>query len=301
MSDPHSDSVKLSLQLGDTRVFVIRDAMTAVDAGGAFGLIPRSLWSRYFQADDQNRVPMAMHCLLIQTGGHNILIDTGLGDISATQASFWSTTCFDRLVPGLQHIGLGPADIDIVVNTHLHADHCGGNTRRDTEGRMRPAFADARYIVQRTEYEHASQPDERTRGTYLADNFQPLRESGQLELIDGDTDIVAGVRVVVTPGHTRGHMSVIIGHDETQVLFLCDMATFMVHFERLNWMTAYDEEPLVTLETKRIWQRWALDTGAMLLSVHDPHRPCGRLVQTVTASGRTVLQVEPIDIPIVAV
>jgi glyoxylase-like metal-dependent hydrolase (beta-lactamase superfamily II) len=120
-------------------------------------------------------------------------------------------------------------------------------------------------------------PNERTRATYMPMNYQPLVESGQMRLLDGDEEIVTGVRAVVTPGHTPGHMSVIVEHGNQHLMFVCDLASFAIHFEKLGWMTAYDVEPLITLETKRKWQQWAIETGATLIFPHDLHRPACRL------------------------
>jgi glyoxylase-like metal-dependent hydrolase (beta-lactamase superfamily II) len=135
-------------------------------------------------------------------------------------------------------------------------------------------------VVQRREYEDASQPNERTRATYLAENFQPLVDSGQMRLLDGDTVLAAGVRAVVTPGHTPGHMSIVFESQGQTAVQLADLATYAVHFERLGWMTGYDVEPLITLDTKRHWQQWALDHDATLFFPHDPYRPIARLIQS---------------------
>jgi glyoxylase-like metal-dependent hydrolase (beta-lactamase superfamily II) len=175
-------------------------------------------------------------------------------------------------------VGVAPEDVDIVVNTHLHSDHCGGNTTL-RDGEVVPTFPNAEYWVQRLEYADAAFPNERTRATYLAENFASLYESGQMRLVDGETEIMPGVRCVVTPGHTRGHQSVVIERGGQTALYTGDMATFAVHFERLAWLTAYDVEPLVNLETKRAWQRWALAHDALVLFPHDTGTPMGRLVE----------------------
>ena len=160
---------------------------------------------------------------------------------------------------GLARLGRAREDIDVVIDTHLHNDHCGGNTVLADDGTLQPAFPNAVYTVQRREYEDAMQPNERTRASYIPANYAPLVESGQMRLLDGDTELAPGVFGVVTPGHTPGHMSIRIESAGEHALFTCDMATYSVHFERLGWMTAYDVEPLITLETKRRWQQWALE------------------------------------------
>ncbi|MBZ0286691.1 MAG: MBL fold metallo-hydrolase, partial [Anaerolineae bacterium] len=128
------------------------------------------------------------------------------------------------------------------------------------------------------EYEDAMRPNERTRATYMLSNYEPLHESGQMRLLDGDADLAPGVRGVVTRGHTPGHMSVLLESNGQHLMFVCDMASYAIHFERLGWMTGYDVEPLETLETKRRWQAWALETNAILVFPHDTQRPVGRYV-----------------------
>ncbi|NOK85885.1 MAG: MBL fold metallo-hydrolase [Chloroflexi bacterium AL-W] len=267
--------------IGDITIHLINDGITQADAGGPFGLVPRALYSRYFMPDEQFMIPMTLHCLLVQVDGRNILIDTGLGDkLSAKALSNWGLTRPQgSLLDGLARLNLHPEDIDIVINTHLHADHCSGNTQIDESGQVVPTFPNAEYVAQRREFTDAINPNERTAGTYDDINWNALVERGQLHLLDGDKEIVPGVRGVITPGHTPGHMSVIIESAGQSALFACDMASFAVHFERLAWMTAYDVEPLVTLETKRKWQVWASQNNALVVFPHDSKRPAGQLVQ----------------------
>ena len=175
-----------------------------------------------------------------------------------------------------------------MLDTHLHDDHCTGNYRLDAEGRSTPAFPNAEYLAPRREYEDAIAPNERTRATYRPENYAPLVASGQMRLLEGDADIVPGVTALRTPGHTPGHMSVRIESQGDQAAFLCDLAPFAVHLERLAWTTAYDIEPLVTLETKRVWRRWALETQALLFFPHDIIKPAGRLRQD--EKGHVIVQ-----------
>lgn len=270
----------MGFQIGDIELHLVSDGTVQADAGGAFGLVPRVLWSRVMDTDALNRVPMALNCLLIRTDGRLILVETGLGDkLTPKEAQVWGIERPEGgLVGSLNRIGVAPEDIDIVINTHLHWDHCGGNTvlRND---QIVPTFPNAEYWVQRLEYADAAFPNERTRATYLAENFVPLYTSGQLRLLNGEAEPIPGVRCVVTPGHTRAHQSVTIERDGEAALFTGDLATFAVHFERLAWITAYDVEPLITLETKRAWQHWALAHQALLIFPHDTGIPVGRLVR----------------------
>ncbi|MEL6150631.1 MAG: MBL fold metallo-hydrolase, partial [Chloroflexota bacterium] len=255
------------ISIGDIQVHLINDGNILVDAGGPFGLVPRALWSRAIEPVQDYFVPNTLTCLLIQADGRNIVVDTGYGH--ENDGRLERIVQLDRsggdLLAGLARAGVQPADVDIVVNTHLHYDHAGGNIYTDDDGTVHPTFPNAEYVVQRREYDDAMNPNERTRATYLSMNYEPLVESGQMRLLDGDTEIVPGVRAVMTPGHTPGHMSVIIEQGDEAAMFVCDLASFAVHFEKLGWMTAYDVEPLVTLETKRKWQQWALETDALVI------------------------------------
>lgn len=268
------------ISVGDIDIYLFNDATAWVDPGGVFGLVPRVLWSRYQAADERHLTPLAHHNLLLRVGDQNIIVDTGFGNcLSASQKKRYALTHSDGTHAGLQAIGVSPADIDIVVNTHLHDDHCSGNFRINSAGEREPAFPNAEYLVQRREYEDACQPNERTRATYSLDNFQPLHQSGQLRLLNGDCAIAPGVEALLTPGHTPGHMSLRLESQGRHAAFVCDMASLAVHMERLAWMTAFDVEPLVTLESKRRWQAWALETKALLIFPHDLKRPAGRLTR----------------------
>lgn len=277
------------LQIGDIKIYVFNDAETWIDPGGPFGLVPRVLWSRYMKPDDRQLVPMPLHNLLIQTVDKNIIVDTGFGNmLSGEVQKRFNITYTDGTHKGLEEIGVSPDDIDIVIDTHLHSDHATGNHRINADSEIVPAFPNAEYVVQRREYEDALKPNERTRATYILDNYVPLVESGQMRLLDGDTDITAGVTGIVTPGHTPGHMSVRVQSNSEHAAFLCDMSTYAIHFERLGWMTSFDVEPLITLETKRVWQQWALETDALLIFPHDPIKPAGHLTQN--EKGHMIVQ-----------
>jgi glyoxylase-like metal-dependent hydrolase (beta-lactamase superfamily II) len=284
------------LQIGNIEIHLINDCTTLVDGGGAFGLVPRKLWQRYFSPDDDNLIPMCQTCLFVRAGGKNIVVDTGLGTkLNDKARRIWNIRGEGGLIRGLEMLGIAPSDIDLVIDTHLHADHAGGNTSWDAEGKIIPTFPNAEYVVQRREYEDAMQPNERTTATYLPMNYQPLVENGQMRLLDGDTEFVSGVWGIVSRGHTAAHMSVRFESGGKAAAFLCDLASYAVHFERLGWMTAYDVEPLETLESKRIWQKWALEKDAILIFPHDTKRPIGKLKRL---EGDAVV-VEPIDEPFV--
>lgn len=269
------------MQIGQVEVHLLSDGISWSDGGGAFGLVPRTLWDKILPPDALNRVPLILNCLLIRSQGKTILVETGLGDkLTDKQCHIFG---LDRpnggLLDSMARLGVTPEEIDIVINTHLHADHCGGNTILQ-DGNVVAAFPNAEYWVQRLEWADANFPNERTRATYLPQNFLPLQATDQLHLTNGDTRVTADVRTVVTPGHTRAHQSVVIESEGEAAFFTGDMATLSIHFERLAWVTAYDVEPLETIETKRRWQRWALEQNALIISAHDPHKPVARLQET---------------------
>ncbi len=270
------------LQIGDIQIAVVSDGTVHVDAGGPFGLTPRALYHSILEPDANNLIPMVLHCLLVNHAGQTILIDTGLGTkLSPKQEQTWGLQRpKGGLLDGLARLGVRPEDIDLVIDTHLHSDHCAGNTTWLEEGiSVKPVFPNAQYVTQSREYDDAMHPNERTRATYLPVNYQPLFESGQMRLLTGDTEIVPGIRGVVTRGHTPAHMAILFQSGSQQALFVADLASYAVHFERLAWMTAYDVEPLETLATKRRWTQWALETNALIIFQHDPKVFAGYLTQ----------------------
>lgn len=267
------------MKIGEVRVEVVSDGVFWLDAGGHFGLVPKTLWQRIITPDEQNRVPLALNCLYIESDGKRLVVDTGMGGkLTAKEREIYKRDEQGGLVASLARFGVSPEDIDIVVNTHLHSDHCGGNTRRDGD-RLAATFPRAEYWVQRREFEDASQPNERTRATYHLENYFPLQETGQLHLMSGEAKVTGQVRTILTPGHTPGHQSVVIESQGKTAIYLADLAPWAVHFERLAWIPAYDVEPLVTLETKRRMRQMVFEKEALLFFEHDPQILAGYLRQ----------------------
>ena len=269
------------MRFGDVDLFAVSDGVSWEDGGGLFGLVPKILWEQVATPDEHNRLPFELRCLLIQTAEQRILVDTGYGDkLPPKKRGFLSLRGERRLLSSLEKLGIGPLDIDMVINTHLHADHCGGNTHYDDQGQPVPTFPWAAYCVQRLELADALLPNERTRATYLAENFRPLQEAGLLRVLSGDTRLSDEVRVLVTPGHTRAHQSVVIESGGKTAIFLGDAASRPIHLERLAWVPAYDVEPLVSIETKRNLARWAVEQHVLLIFEHDPQIAAGYLYPT---------------------
>lgn len=278
-------------RLGDFTLHALESGGVALDGGAMFGVVPKPLWDKRIPADARNRIPLALRCLLVETPDQLVLIETGLGnkenekfrDIYGVDNAPSDAAHPDRLQELIVQAGFAPADVGIVIDTHLHFDHAGGNTFRDGDGQVRVAFPNARYHVQRGEWEWAHWSNERTSASYLPDNYDPVMDAGQLELVDGDVEIVPGISVYRTPGHCPGHQSVLLRSGGATACFLADVMPTFAHLP-LPWVMGYDVEPLVTLESKRALLGRATDERWLLVSTHDPFTPWGYAV----AEGRGV-------------
>jgi glyoxylase-like metal-dependent hydrolase (beta-lactamase superfamily II) len=264
--------------LGNIEYHLVSDGTCRVDGGGAFGLVPRVIWEQHFPPDEKNRIIFALNSLLIRSEGKIILIDTGYGHKLSQKAC--RNIGLERpdgdLLVALSRLGVKAKDIDFVINTHLHADHCSGNTMWQDDTLV-PTFPNAQYLIQRLEWTDALLPNERTRATYLPENYQPLQETNQLKIINGDTRVTGEVRTAITRGHTRAHQVVILESRDETALFVADMSTLHYHLERLAWVTSYDVEPLESIETKRYWQQWAIEKNALIIFQHDIQISTGKL------------------------
>lgn len=258
------------MKLGAFEIDPITDGHFRLDGGAMFGVVPKVLWERCCPADELNRIPLSLTCLLIRAHGGNILVDTGLG--SKEDAKFHKMFAVDRtasLDQSLARLGLSCEDIDLVVNTHLHFDHAGGNTRYTDDGTLIPAFPKAQYIVQRGEYEDAVQANERTRASYRPDNFMPITDANRWDLLDGNSELLPGITAVLTPGHTRFHQGVKIESEGQTAFYLGDLIPTVSHLP-LPFIMGYDLAPVQTLETKRGLLDRAYADHWLLLFEHDP-------------------------------
>ena len=268
------------MRLGDVELDIVSDGRWWQDAGAHFGLVPRVLWEPIIAIDDRHRVPMALNCLLVRSAGKTILVDTGLGSkLSDKERDKLGIEHSEGLVEQLRDMDVSREDVDIVINTHLHSDHCGGNTVLNSRGQLQPTFPRAEYWIQRLEWADARYPNERTSRTYLPKNLLPLEEHGQLRLLSGDTPVTQEVRCIVTRGHTRAHQSVVLHSQGKTAIYLGDLAPWKEYIERLGWTPAGDVAPLETIETKRTIRQWALEENALLLFEHDPRITAGYLRQ----------------------
>jgi glyoxylase-like metal-dependent hydrolase (beta-lactamase superfamily II) len=281
------------MHLGNVTLHALSDGIYWSDGGGLFGLIPKVLWEQVAKPDELNRVAFQMRCLLVETDKQRILVDTGLGDkLSGKEREQNNLVGERRLLTSLEAVGIGPMEIDLVINTHLHNDHCGGNTRYGEDGEQAPTFPRATYCVQRLELADAAFPNERTQATYRPENWEPLQRTGQLRILSGDTRLSDEVSVMVTPGHTRAHQCVLIESEGYKGLFMGDLASWPIHMERLAWVPAYDVEPLISIETKRRIALWAVENRALLIFEHHPEVIAGYLYSTERSDR---FRLEPVD------
>lgn len=271
--------------IGRTRIHALHAGSQRLDGGAMFGVVPRPLWERRIAPDARNRIPLAMRCLLIEAADALVLVDNGAGN--KEDSKFCDIYGIEngparagggptRLEDALAAAGFTAADVDVVIDTHLHFDHAGGNTFRAEDGSVRLAFPRARYVVQRGEWEYAHTRNERIQASYLPDNFDPVEAAGRFDFVTGEAEIVPGVGVWPTPGHTPHHQSVVIRSDGETACFLADVIPTSAHLP-LPWIMGYDVEPLVTLESKRTLLAAAREEEWLLIFEHDPVVAWGRL------------------------
>jgi glyoxylase-like metal-dependent hydrolase (beta-lactamase superfamily II) len=274
------------MKLGQLELLALSDGSIALDGGQMFGIVPKPLWEKKLPADARNRVRLSLTCLLVRTGKHNVLIETGIGDkFSAKYADIYGIEHPTTLPAELRKHGLSVTDIDIVINTHLHFDHCGWNTRREN-GKVVPTFPKARYFIQEGEWEHALQPTERDRASYVEEFFVPAEP--QLEKLHGDQEIVPGISVEVVPGHTRDLQCVRIVSEGQEAFFISDLVPTRVHLP-YSWIMSFDLYPLDTLANRKRLLPQLAERRSLVVFPHDPEVPWARLV---TREGALVAQVE---------
>jgi glyoxylase-like metal-dependent hydrolase (beta-lactamase superfamily II) len=243
-----------------------------------FGVVPKVLWERQKKADERNRVSMDMNCLLIRDADHVVLVETGAGPkLTDRQREIFGIDEPPRLLDELKTLGVRREDVSLVINTHLHFDHSGGNTYRDGETIV-PTFPRASYVFQRREWEDAIAPNERTRGSYLPEDYAPLEAAGKLELIDESVEILPGVRLDRVQGHTRGTQTVRVSERDATLFFSSDFMPDRHHLP-LPWIPAFDLFPLDTLAAKKLILRRAIDERWIVGFTHDLPR-FGRISET---------------------
>lgn len=267
------------MQFGDYRVEIVPDTEFHLDGGAMFGVVPRTLWSKVSPPDEQNRIRMNMNCVFVDTGDERVLIETGIGEKwSAKHTEIFGITRRRSLAESLRLIGVEPDSISIVINTHLHFDHAGGNTRLNEEGQAVSAFANASYFVSQAEVEHAEAPSERDRASYLPENWQPLAATGQLELKPADYEVVPGLRMETYPGHNRSMQCWRLNRAGQTLFGFADLVPMRAHVP-LAWIMGYDLYPAETLEVKKKLLPQAAREDWTCLFYHDPDEPLCTLIE----------------------
>jgi methylmalonyl-CoA epimerase len=263
-----------TIPLGDIEIVTVSDGFFYLDGGAMFGVIPKIFWETKASPDERNRIRMAMRCLLVR-GKRTMLIDAGSGDkMTEKQAEIYRLEREVNLTHSLSAAGVSTDAIDLVLATHLHFDHAGGFTERGADGSIRPRFARAQYVIRRGEWDDATHPNERTKGSYFLENYQPLAAHNVLQLVDADATIMPGVRVQRTGGHTMHHQMVLIESAGKTAVFVADLMPTAAHLPEV-WIMGYDLFPLDTLTFKRSFLREAVEREYLIIFEHDPNIAAG--------------------------
>ncbi len=262
-------------RLGDSELTVITDRTYFLDGGAFFGVVPKPMWNRATPADDQNRVRTSLNSLLVRHQNALVLIETGCGNkLTQKQMTIWGVDPRRDYLDRLRAAGYPPEAVSLVINTHLHYDHCGWNTIRTPDGALVPAFPNARYYVQRQEWEHAREQHERDRVSYLADNYEPLVAAGRMELVEGRRELLPGLELLPLPGHTRGLQGVVIRSGGQTACYVSDLMPTHWHLKP-TWVMGFDLFPLETIDNKHRVLDQAVREHWLLVFTHDPEMPWG--------------------------
>ena len=263
--------------LGDFELTIVSDGTYLADAGAFFGVVPKTMWSKKVTADSLNRLNAGLNSLLVRTGNKNVLIETGIGNkMPDKMVQIYTQPA--RLLDNLHAVGLAPEDIDMVINTHLHFDHCGWNTVRRGD-QVVATFPNAKYYVQRKEWEHGRLQLERDAVSYMSPNYDPLVESGQMVLLNGDQELLPGISVKVFPGHTAHMQAVIVesgggGKEKKSACYISDLIATSHHLD-LTWVMAFDLFPLQTIESRKKYYARAIPERWLTVFTHDDSAPWG--------------------------
>src|SRR5882757_1395470 len=273
--------------LGDFELTVVSDGTYLLDGGGFFGVVPKSLWSRKVTANENNLVSSGLNSLLVRTGKKNILIETGIGNkLSEKMVRIYGQPA--QLLDNLRAAGIVPEEIDIVINSHLHFDHCGWNTVR-TDGKIAATFPNAKYYAPEGEWQYARHPSVRDAISFISENYDPLVESGQMTLLKGGEEVWPGISVKTFPGHTAHMQAVLVTSAGKMACYISDLIPTSAHLD-LSWGMSYDLYPLQTIDSKKKYYAEAIPEKWLTVFTHDPVTPWGH----VEAGEKGKLVVRPI-------
>jgi glyoxylase-like metal-dependent hydrolase (beta-lactamase superfamily II) len=259
------------LTLGDFELSMFSDGTYPLDGGAFFGVVPKVMWSRKVAADDKNYVTAGLNSLLIRTGKQTVLVETGMGNkLSERMVKFYGQPA--KLLESLAAGGVAPEDVDIVVNSHLHFDHCGWNTVRDKSGKIVPTFSRAKYYAPQGEWQYARRPSERDAISYIPENYDPLVESGQMTLLKGGEEIVPGISVKSFPGHTAHMQAVMVQSQGRTACYISDLIPTTAHID-ITWGMGFDLYPLQTIDSKKQYYAQAIPEKWLTVFTHDPKTP----------------------------
>jgi glyoxylase-like metal-dependent hydrolase (beta-lactamase superfamily II) len=261
-------------------IYKIETGNLMIDGGAMFGVVPKSLWEEKYPANEKNLCNLSMRSLLIVTEGRKILIDTGVGNKQDEKFFGYYYLNGDHSLKGsLKQTGNTPDDITDVILTHLHFDHCGGAVEYNENNELKPAFKNARYWISGQQWEWANNPNQREKASFLKENFIPIKESGQLEIIDSDFELVPGIELRLYDGHTEGQIIPFIKFNNKTIVYVADLIPTSAHIP-LSWICAFDIKPLVSMEEKKEFLEKALENGYTLFFEHDINVECCSLKMT---------------------
>jgi glyoxylase-like metal-dependent hydrolase (beta-lactamase superfamily II) len=273
--------------VGDFELTICTDGTYYLDGGAMFGVVPKPLWEKRAPADELNRILLGANTVIVRTGRHTVAIETGLGNkLGPKLREIYSAS--ERLPQSLAAAGIRPEEVDIVINSHLHFDHCGWNTVKDADGTVRPFFPNARYFAHRGEVEHGHMQYERDRISYISDNYDPLINSGQMSLIDDrQAQIVPGISCEVYPGHTAQTMAIHIDSAGKRATYISDLMPTSAHMDP-TWVMGYDLYPMTCIEERKRFLSRAVPEQWLVLFTHDHQRPMGYV--TLNEKGKPQLR-----------
>ncbi len=264
------------MKLGKLNLEIISDGYYSLDGGAMFGIVPKTIWSKQAKPDRQNRILLGLNCLLVQDGRQNILIDAGMGDkFSEKSREIYKRDKSQELVSSLKPF-CSPAAIDWVIFTHLHLDHCGGGSFYNADGDLGLTFPNARYLVQKAEWEAALYPDDKGRPSYLKENIQPLADSGRVKLIAGNYLFNEYIELIPTYSHSQGHQAVKITSEGKTAFFGGDLFPTSHHIKP-TYLPAFDIDPLKTIQYKKDFLETAAKEGWVFIWEHNPKRAITRI------------------------